>query len=33
MSLGQLSEKGIDLKVVGNKMTLYCLEKIVTTGV
>ena len=33
MSLGQLSEKGIDFKAVGNKMTLHRLGKTVATGV
>ncbi len=33
MSLRQLSEKGIDFKAVGNKMTLHRLGKTVATGV
>lgn len=33
MSLRQLSEKGIDFKAVGNKMTFHRLGKTVATGV
>ena len=33
MSLGQLSEKGINFKAVGNEMTLHRLGKTVATGV
>ena len=33
MSLGQLSEKGIDFNAVGNQMILHRLGKTVATGV